>query len=126
MKKRSFLLIAAVLVLMSGVFIVPKTAFSRDDDRNYDYRENRNYDHRLEGRWYFNGDPSKPADIHSDRRGLEARNENGDTSRLDVDRNGNIHAVDWNGIRGRVRGNQINWSNGTTWVRRPSEHAGRR
>jgi hypothetical protein len=126
MKKPTFLWIAAVL--MSGIFIMPKTAFSDDrhDDRNYDYRDNRNYDHRLEGRWYFNGDPSQPAEIHSDRRGLEARNEKGDTSRLDVDRNGDIRAIDWNGIRGRVRGGQIDWSNGTRWVRRPSEHAGRR
>ncbi len=124
MNKRSFLWIA--IVLMTGIFIVPKTAFSRDDDRNYDHRENGNHDHRLEGRWYLNGDPGKPTEIHADRRGLEARNENGSTSRLEIDRNGSIRALDWNGVRGRIKGNQIDWSNGSLWMRRPSEHAGRR
>ena len=62
---------------------------------------------------------NKVAEINADKRGLEARNENGDTTRLDVDRNGDVRARDWHDLRGRVRGNRIEWDNGTTWTRRP-------
>ena len=116
MKKQTLLWL--VVVLMCGVFAVPKTAFARDDG-NYDR-------HHLQGRWYMNGDPNKPAEIHADRRGLEAKNENGQTSRLEVDRGGKIRAPDWQDMRGSVRGNRIEWANGTTWTRRPSERTGRR
>jgi hypothetical protein len=94
MKKQAFML--ALAILISGVFAIPKSAFTRDDGR-YDQS-------RLQGRWYLDGDPNKVAEINSDRRGLEARNENG----------------------GRVRGNRIEWNNGTTWTRRPSDRYGRR
>jgi len=107
-----------IVVLVSGLFAIPKIAFTRDD-RGYDRGH-------LQGRWYMNGDPNKPAEINADRRGLEARNEKGQTSRLEVDRNGNIHALDWRGTSGHVRGNRIEWDNGTTWTKRPSERLGRR
>jgi hypothetical protein len=116
MKKQAFML--ALAILISGVFAIPKSAFTRDDGR-YDQS-------RLQGRWYLDGDPNKVAEINSDRRGLEARNENGDTTKLDVDRNGDIRARDWHDLRGRVRGNRIEWNNGTTWTRRPSDRYGRR
>jgi hypothetical protein len=111
------ILLWVVVMLMSGIFAIPKTAFTRDE-RNYNGSQ-------LQGRWYMNGDPNKPTEINADRRGLEARNENGHTSRLEVDRKGNIRALDWHGIRGDLRGNRIQWDNGTTWTRRPSDR-GRR
>ena len=38
----------------------------------------------LQGRWYMNGDPNKPTDIHMNGRRLEATNENGKTTRLEM------------------------------------------
>ena len=61
----------------------------------------------------MNGDPKKPAEINGDGRNLQARNENGQTSRLEVDRTGNIRAADWQ-LRGDLKGNRIEWANGTT------------
>jgi hypothetical protein len=113
------------VLVMSSALVVPHAAFSRDDDANrrspwYD-RSNDSDVHQLQGRWYLNGDPNKPTDIHINGRRLEARNENGQTTRLDMDRRGDVYASDWQGIRGNVRGNRIEWSNGTTWTRRPSD-----
>jgi hypothetical protein len=121
MKTKTKLGIGAVL--MSGIFAIPQTGFTRDrDDRRserYERRsDNRREAHRLEGQWYMNGDRNKPAEINGDGENLQARNENGDTSRLEVDRNGNIHASDWQGLTGHVRGNRIEWDNGTTWTRK--------
>ena len=116
MKKQAFAL--ALMILLSGLFALPKNAFTKDDDR-YDRSH-------LQGRWYMDGDPNKATEINSDRRGMEATNENGNKSRLDVDRNGNLRALDWQGVRGRVRGNRIEWDNGTTWTRRPADRYGRR
>jgi hypothetical protein len=62
----------------------------------------------------MNGDRDKRAEINGDGRNLQARNENGDTSRLQIDRNGNVHSSDWQGLTGHVRGNRIEWDNGTT------------
>jgi len=108
---RPRLLIA--LILVTGLLAIPDAAFSRDETH-------------LQGRWYLNGDPNRPTEITINHGRLEARNENGQTSRLEVDRNGNVRAPDWQGARGDVRGNRIDWSNGTTWTRRPSERFGRR
>jgi hypothetical protein len=74
----------------------------------------------------MDGDPDKATEINADKRGLEARNENGDTTKLDMDRNSDVRARDWHDLRGRVRGNRIEWDNGTTWTRRPSDRYGRR
>lgn len=114
-KMKTKILLWIVVVLMSGIVTIPRTAFARDDRRG-----------QLQGRWYMNGDPNKPAEINGNGRGLQARNENGETSKLTVDRDGNVHPSDWQGMRGRVRGNRIEWDNGTTWTRRPSERLGRR
>ena len=140
MKTKTLLLLAAVL--MSGTFAIPKTAFSQDRDyrrsergwwqdwwQDRQDRQDRWSDRearRLQGRWYMNGDPNKPAEINSDRNGLVATNENGQTTRLEIDRDGDIRASDWQGLRGDVRGNRIEWDNGTTWTRRPSDRIGRR
>jgi hypothetical protein len=68
-----------------------------------------------------NGDPNQRAEIVSTRGGLEARNEKGDSSRLTVERDGDIRALDWEGgLRGDVSRDRIEWSNRSTWTREPS------
>ena len=65
----------------------------------------------LSGTWYVNGDPNQRAEIVSTRGGLEARNEKGDTSRLIVERGGDIRAEDWEGgLRGDVSRDRITWA----------------
>jgi hypothetical protein len=72
----------------------------------------------LEGNWYVNGDRNRRAEIVSTPAGLEARNERGQTSRLDLTSGGNVRAAEWErGLRGNVRRDQIEWENGTTWTR---------
>ena len=71
----------------------------------------------LEGTWYVGGDRDKRAQIVSASGGLEARNERGQSSRLDVT-SGGVRALDWEGgLQGTVRRDQIEWQNGTTWTR---------
>jgi hypothetical protein len=120
-KMKTKTLLWIVVALLSGIVAIPKTAFARDDDdrrgeRHEDRRGNDRGARGLEGRWYMNGDPNKPADIHGD----QAKNENGQTSRLATDRDGNVHASDWQDLHGRVRGDRIEWDNGSTWTRRPN------
>jgi hypothetical protein len=75
----------------------------------------------LAGTWYVNGDPNQRAEIVSTRGGLEARNEKGDTSRLTVERGGDIRALDWEGgLSGDVSRDRITWANRSTWTREPS------
>jgi hypothetical protein len=45
----------------------------------------------------MNGDPDKRAEIVSTGSGLEARNEKGEASRVSVESNGDIRALDWEG-----------------------------
>ena len=73
----------------------------------------------LEGMWYVGGDRDKVARITNDRGRLAARNESGDTSRLDYSGRGRVRALDWGGITGEIRSDQIAWSNNTYWTRRP-------
>ena len=118
---------AAVMIgvlLMGGSLAVPTPAFTRDDKDNgrrterSDWREPNDREVRdLQGTWHMNGDRNKRAKINGNGRELQATNENGQTSRLEVDRRGNVHAPDWNGVTGHVRGNRIEWNNGTTWTR---------
>src|ERR1700752_1757729 len=96
--------ILLLFILMSGLIAIPNAAFSAD------VRDIRH----LQGRWYREGDPNKPTEIAINGRRLEARNEIGQTSRLETDRAGNVQASDWE-VYGKVRGNRIDWSNGTTW-----------
>ena len=87
--------------------------------RNVDRRDPDRRD--LEGTWYLNGDRDKRTEIIASRDGFEARNEKGSTSRLEVSRNGDVYAQDWErGLRGNVRRDRIEWENGTTWTRDPS------
>jgi YD repeat-containing protein len=71
----------------------------------------------LEGTWYVNGDRNQVARITERRRELEARNEHGQTSRLEYEGRGRVRARDWGGITGEIRGNRIEWSNNTYWSR---------
>ncbi len=119
-KMKTKALLWMVVVLMSGIIASPKPAFTRDDDDRRDERhENRRGNdrerHDLQGRWYMDGDRNKPAEINGDH----ARNEKGETSRLEFDRDGTVHASDWQGVSGHLRGNRIEWDNGSTWTRRP-------
>jgi len=75
---------------------------------------------RLEGTWYSGGDRDKVASIVDTRGGLEARNENGQTSRLESDGRSRVRALDWGGTTGEIRGDRIEWSNNTYWTRRPN------
>ena len=147
MRTRMLIFLLAGLVATIGSF--PNTAsaqYDRRDDRRDD-RDDRRDDRRdddrrdnwwdnlwgrgrsqvsdrrdLEGTWYFNGDSDKRAEIHASRDGLEARNEQGQTSRLEVGRNGDVRALDWErGMRGDVRRDRIEWENGTTWTREPRD-----
>ena len=117
-----------VAVLITGTFAVPNPALSRDEnshDGKSDWYsawgDNERDARHLQGRWYLNGDPNKPAEISFNGRRLQATNENGKTSRLEMDDSGSIRASEWRGILGTVRGNRIQWENGTTWARMPAE-----
>ena len=111
--KQVKLLCAGVL---SALLAAPYVARAQPYDRGRaDWREEN-----LVGRWYSNGERDKPVEIHSSRRGLQARNEHGDSSRLET-RGSNVRALDWEGgLRGHIRRDRIEWADGTTWTRTPS------
>ena len=70
----------------------------------------------LTGTWYVNGDQNKRAEIVSTSSGLQARNENGDSSRLTIESNGDV--LDWEGgLQGNVSRNRIDWANRSYWSR---------
>lgn len=128
--KRATLLWLMISLTM-GVLNVPNVVSAQDYGR-YDKRYNRNDnwwerwrntrdDRRdLEGTWYLGGHRDMRAEIALTRRGLEATNEHGHTTRLEITRGGNVHALDWQGgLRGNVRRDRIEWENGTTWMRQP-------
>ncbi len=109
------------VVLLSGIVAVPKTAFSRDDDdrrsERREHRRDRDHDRGsrdLQGSWYKDGDRNSRAEINGD----QARNERGERSRLEIDRDGNVRAPDWGDLHGHLSGNTIHWDNGSTWTRR--------
>jgi hypothetical protein len=108
---------AAVLtgvLLVSGSLALPTPGFTRDDKdygRRAERSDRRDRDARdLQGTWYMNGDRNKRAEINHNGGEFQAKNENGQTSRLEVDHRGN-------GVTGHIRGNRIEWDNGTTWTR---------
>jgi hypothetical protein len=129
--KRATLLWLMISLTM-GVLNVPNVVFAQDYgryDRRYDrndnwgerWRNTRDDRRDLEGTWYLDGHRDLRAEIVSSRRGLEATNEHGHTTRLEVSRSGNVHALDWEGgLRGNVRRDRIEWENGTTWMRQPA------
>jgi hypothetical protein len=142
MKKINLFWLASLIVAMMNIPVAEAQNDRRDDRDRYDRRDDRRDDRRgnwwesilsgsssgtrddrrdLEGAWYLNGDRDKKTEIVSSRDGLEARNEKGKTSRLEIERNGDVYARDWErGLRGNVRRDRIEWENGTTWMREPS------
>jgi len=118
MKSKSFFWL--IMGLMAMILTVPRPASPQDErryERREEWRDSREGRPRLEGTWYLNGERDKPCEIVSTRGGLEVRNERGDSSPLVYDR-GFIRARDWEGgLRGEVRGDRIEWANGTTWTR---------
>jgi hypothetical protein len=129
--KRSTLLWLMITLTM-GVLNFPNVVSAQDYGR-YEKRHDRNDnwwerwrntrdDRRdLEGTWYLGGHRDMRAEIALTRRGLEATNEHGHTTRLEITRSGNVHALDWEGgLRGNVRRDRIEWENGTTWMRQPA------
>lgn len=118
-------LTVGVLNISNVVFAQEYGRYDRRYDRNDSWWErwrNTRDDRRdLEGPWYLDGHRDMRAEIVSSRRGLEAINEHGHTTRLEITRSGNVHASDWEGgLRGNVRRDRIEWENGTTWMRQPA------
>lgn len=119
-------LIGLLLALAIGVMNSPSTVSAQSYGWP-SWRINRNAPQQLEGTWYLNGERSRKTEINASRRGLVARNENGQTTRLEISRSGDVYARDWEGgLRGDVRRGRIEWENGTTWTREPSYRIGRR
>jgi hypothetical protein len=105
--------------LIAGFLAVPYVASAQPYDRGGSERRAEN----LTGKWYANGERDKPVQISSSRKGLQAKNENGETSRLDV-RGSNVRALDWEGgLRGRIKGDRIEWANGSAWLRTPTSRS---
>jgi hypothetical protein len=104
MKTAKLLVLLTVGLFLSGCVIA---------DRDWQRRG-------LEGTWYSGGARDKVASIVSIGDGWEARNENGQTSRLEYDGRDRVRALDWGGISGEIRGDRIQWSNNTYWTRRPN------
>jgi hypothetical protein len=124
MKKTT--LIGLLLSLAIGVVNIPSIV-SAQGYGWASWRDSRNAPQQLEGTWYLNGDRYKKTAISGSRRGLVARNENGQTTRLEISRSGDVYARDWQGgLRGDVRRDRIDWENGTTWTREPSYRTARR
>jgi hypothetical protein len=112
----------AVGTLSAPTAVSAQDRYDRRYDRNdsrWERRSNSRADRRdLEGTWYLDGDRNRAAKIIQTRQGFEAINENGAASRLAINRNGNVEALDWEGgLRGNVRRDRIEWENGTTWLR---------
>jgi len=119
-------LIGLLLALAIGVVNSPSTVSAQSYGWP-SWGNKRNAPQQLEGTWYLNGERSRKTEINASRRGLVARNENGQTTRLEISRNGDVYARDWEGgLRGDVRRGRIEWENGTTWTREPSYRIGRR
>jgi hypothetical protein len=106
--------------LIAAVLAAPCVGSAQPYERGAPERRDAN----LAGKWYSNGERDKPVEISSSRRGLQAKNEHGETSRLE--RRGNsVHALDWEGgLRGNIKGDRIEWANGSTWTRAPSSRRG--
>ena len=118
--------IGLLLTLAIGVVNVPSTVSAQGYGWS-SWRDNRNAPQQLEGTWYLNGERSRRTEINASRRGLVARNERGQTTRLEISRSGDVYARDWGGLRGDVvRRGRIEWENGTRWTREPSYGTARR
>jgi hypothetical protein len=133
---RSSILLCMATTLVLAAVNVPGVVSAQDPGRYDRYYRNDNPWERLkntreerrdlEGIWYLGGQRDMRAEIVSSRRGLEATNEQGHTTRLEIGRSGVVHALDWEGgLRGNVRQDRIDWENGTTWVRQPVSRSAR-
>ena len=101
--------------LLAAFLAAPATGFAQPHDRGGPDRREAN----LLGKWYSNGERDKPVEIRTSRRGLQARNEHGATSRLET-RGNNVRALDWEGgLVGAHKRDRIEWQNGTIWTRSP-------
>ncbi len=113
MKSKNFR--PVVIALLTVVLALPLLSSCAETLR--DIREDVTA-RRLEGRWYWNGDRSKPCEIFSTGGSLQARNEHGDTTLLVYDGRGSVTATNWEGgLRGDVQRDTIRWANGATWTR---------
>ena len=126
MKKRNWIWLVSIAIILSGSPIV-----SAQGNNNRQHQSGENWrqesQRHLIGTWYANGERDKRAEIFTSRGGLQARNERGTTTRLEVTRNGDVRAIDWQGkLRGDVKRNRIEWENGTTWTREPTRRVARR
>src|SRR4029453_12814491 len=65
--------------LLAVILAVPVTVSAQYDRRQIERGDVQG----LEGRWYFNGERDKPCEISFSRRGLQAKNEQGHTTRLE-------------------------------------------
>jgi hypothetical protein len=102
--------------LLATLLAAPTLTSAQPHDRGGPDRREAN----LLGKWYSNGERNKPVEIRTSRRGLQARNEHGATSRLEK-RGNNVRALDWEGgLRGHIRRDTIEWANGSIWTRAPS------
>ena len=102
--------------MLAAVLAAPLVA----NGESYERPGYQRRDSNLVGKWYSNGERHKSVDIRLSRRGLQARNEHGDTSRLET-RGNNVRALDWEGgLRGHIKRDRIEWANGSTWTRTPS------
>jgi hypothetical protein len=119
-------LIGLLLALAIGIMNSPSTVLAQGYGWS-SWGHNRNAPQQLEGTWYLNGEQSRKTEINASRRGLVARNERGQTTRLEISRSGDVYARDWQGgLRGDVRRGRIEWENGTTWTREPSYRTAKR
>jgi hypothetical protein len=118
-------LIGLLLTLAIGVVNSPSTVSAQGYGWS-SWGNSRNAPQQLEGTWYLNGEHSRRTEISASRRGLVARNENGQTTRLEISRSGDVYARDWGGLRGDVRRGRIEWENGTTWTREANYRTARR
>lgn len=109
MKSAKLLVLLAVGLLLSGC-VIPR------DGRDGGFQR-----YSMEGTWYSGGARDRATSIVSTRDGWEARNEHGQTTRLVADGRGFVRALDWEGgLRAEIRGDRIEWANGTYWTRRPN------
>ena len=108
-------------LLCAGVLAALLAAFSVASAQPYGRGEPDRREANLLGKWYSNGERDKPVEVRTLRRGLQARNEHGATSRLEM-RGNNVRALDWEGgLRGHIKHDTIEWANGSMWTRTPSQ-----
>ena len=113
MKKIKLLLAGVLALLLSAPYAASAEWYDRDGP-------DRQRDTNLVGKWYLNGERDKPVEVRHSRKGFQARNEHGATSRLEK-RGNKVRAVDWEGeLAGHIRHDRIEWANGSMWTRRPS------